>query len=32
MQTKDLCENLGDYHDSFVQSDTLLLAVMFNNF
>ena len=25
-------ENLGDYHDLFVQSDTLLLADAFNNF
>ena len=25
-------ENLGDYHDLYVQSDTLLLADVFNNF
>ena len=25
-------ENLGDYHDLYVQSDTLLLADLFNNF
>ena len=25
-------ENLGDYHDLYVQSDTLLLAGVFNNF
>ena len=25
-------ENLGDYHDLYVQSDTLLLAVVFENF
>ena len=25
-------ENLGDYHDLFVQSDTLLLAYVFENF
>ena len=25
-------ENLGDYHDLYVQSDTLLLAHVFNNF
>ena len=25
-------ENLGDYHDLYVQSDTLLLAAVFNNF
>ena len=25
-------ENLGDYHDIYVQSDTLLLADVFNNF
>ena len=25
-------ENLGDYHDLYVQSDTLLLANVFNNF
>ena len=25
-------ENLGDYHDLYVQSDTLLLADAFNNF
>ena len=25
-------ENLGDYHDVYVQSDTLLLADVFNNF
>ena len=24
--------NLGDYHDLYVQSDTLLLADVFNNF
>ena len=24
-------ENLGDYHDLYVQSDTLLLADVFNN-
>ena len=25
-------ENLGDYHNLYVQSDTLLLADLFNNF
>ena len=25
-------ENFGDYHDLYVQSDTLLLADVFNNF
>ena len=25
-------ENLGDYHDLYVQSNTLLLADVFNNF
>ena len=25
-------ENLGDYHDLYMQSDTLLLAAVFNNF
>ena len=25
-------ENLGNYHDLYVQSDTLLLADVFNNF
>ena len=25
-------ENLGDYHDLYVESDTLLLADVFNNF
>ena len=25
-------KNLGDYHDFYVQSDTLLLAVVFENF
>ena len=25
-------ENLGDYHDLYVQSDTLLLADVFKNF
>ena len=25
-------ENLGDYHDLYVQSDKLLLADVFNNF
>ena len=31
---KVLCklENLGDYHDLYIQSDTLLLADVFNNF
>ena len=27
-----ILENLGDYHDLYVQSDTLLLADVFNNF
>ena len=27
-----LLENLGDYHDLYVQSDTLLLADLFENF
>ena len=25
-------ENVGDYHDLYIQSDTLLLADVFNNF
>ena len=33
MCLKDLSyANLGDYHDLYVQSDTLLLADVFNNF
>ena len=35
--TKKLCKdfeikNLGDYHDSYVQGDTLMLADVFENF
>ena len=29
---KNLSNNLGDYHDLHVQSDTLLLADVFENF
>ena len=29
---KSKLNNLGDYHDLYVQSDTLLLAVAFENF
>ena len=30
--TAFILENLGDYHDLYAQSDTLLLADVFNNF
>ena len=29
---KEYCENIGDYHDLYVQTDTLLLANVFENF
>ena len=28
---KEYCKNMGDYHDLYVQSDTLLLADVFRN-
>ena len=29
---KEYCKNMGDYHDLYVQADTILLADVFENF